>query len=58
MDILVFDGQFDAYFWVLCTEKYFKVKGTTEMEKMVLAEMEMRGRALHWWLWWVPRHPR
>ncbi|MCI72955.1 hypothetical protein A2U01_0094219, partial [Trifolium medium] len=30
MVILVFDGEIDAYWWVLCTEKYFKHWRTPE----------------------------
>jgi len=58
MNILVFDGQYDAYFWVLCTEKYFKVKGATEKKKMVLVEKAARGCAIKWWVWWCPHRLR
>ncbi|MCH81091.1 swarming motility protein ybiA [Trifolium medium] len=55
--VVVFDGSSDAYFWVLCVDKYCKVRGISEMEKMALVDMAMSGCALRWWNWWYPRHP-
>ena len=57
MVILVFVGNYDAYFWVLCIEKYFKVREIPETEKMSLAATAMRGCTLKWWRWWSPLHP-
>jgi hypothetical protein len=57
MELLVFDGRYDAYFWVLCVDKFCKVRGISEKEKMVLAATAMSGSALKWWNWWSPRHP-
>jgi len=56
MAILTFDEQYDAYFLVLCTEKYFRVRTIHEKEKISLAATAMRGCALKWWRWWFPRH--
>ncbi|MCH80491.1 swarming motility protein ybiA, partial [Trifolium medium] len=57
MEILVFNGHYDAYFWVICVDKYCKVRGISESEKMALAATGMSGCALKWWRWWSPRHP-
>jgi hypothetical protein len=48
MAMLVFAGHYNAYFWVLCTEKYFKVCNILETEKMSLAVTAMSGCALKW----------
>jgi len=37
MELLVFDGKYDACFWVLCADKYFKVRGVPENAKMVVS---------------------
>lgn len=58
MEISVFDEDEDAYWWILCTEKFFAAKGTQESEKMTAIVPAMSGRALHWWRWWYPRHPQ
>jgi hypothetical protein len=57
MEILVFNGHYEAYFWVLCVDKYCKVRGISEKEKMALAATGMSDCALKWWRWWFPRHP-
>ncbi|MCH85015.1 swarming motility protein ybiA [Trifolium medium] len=57
MVIPVFDGEIDAYWWVLCIEKYFKHWRTPETLKMIVAGLAMKGPALTWWLRWYPRHP-
>lgn len=48
----MFNGDEDAYWWVLCTEKYFAAKGISEAEKLSAGVSAMRGRALQWWLGW------
>ncbi|GAU42314.1 hypothetical protein TSUD_140510 [Trifolium subterraneum] len=57
MRIPIFDATEDAYWWVLCTEKYFKQWLTPETLKMTVAGLAMKGPALTWWLQWYPRHP-
>jgi hypothetical protein len=57
MRIPFFDATEDAYWWVLCTEKYFKTWSTPETLKMTVAGLAMKGPALTWWLRWYPRHP-
>jgi hypothetical protein len=56
MVIPKFDGEIDAYWWVLCTEKYFKHWRTPETYKMIVAGLAMKGPPLTWWLRWYPRH--
>ncbi|WJX25485.1 hypothetical protein P8452_14519 [Trifolium repens] len=51
-----FHGEIDAYWWVLCTEKYFKYWRTPETYKMIVAGLAMKGPPLTWWLRWYPRH--
>lgn len=58
MEISVFDEDEDAYWWILCTEKFFAAKGTQESERMTAIGPTMNGHALHWWRWWYPRHPQ
>ncbi|CAI8608361.1 unnamed protein product [Vicia faba] len=43
MVISVFDGEIDAYWWVLCTEKYFKQWLTPETFKMTVVELAMKA---------------
>jgi hypothetical protein len=57
MDQFQYAGHYNAYFWVLCTEKYFKVCNIPETEKMSLAVTAMSGCALKWQRWWSPCHP-
>lgn len=55
----IFDGSNeDAYWWILSTESYFRATGKSEMAKMMVAALAMRGEALKWWLWWSDRHPQ
>jgi len=55
----IFNGSNeDAYWWILSTESYFKATGKSEMAKMMVAALAMRGEALKWWLWWSHRHPQ
>jgi hypothetical protein len=57
MEFSIFDGEEDAYWWILCIEKYFKIKGTSEAGKILVAGLAMDGCALKWWLWWSRCHP-
>ncbi|MCH82274.1 alphaalpha-trehalose-phosphate synthase [Trifolium medium] len=43
MEISIFDAKDDAYWWVLCTEKYFQAKGISEERKMIDTAKAMRG---------------
>ncbi|RHN43843.1 hypothetical protein MtrunA17_Chr8g0392231 [Medicago truncatula] len=58
MELSLFDGDEDAYWWILSTESYFRATGKSEMAKMMVAALAMRGEALKWWLWWSHRHSR
>jgi hypothetical protein len=37
---------------------YFKATGKSEIAKMMVAALAMRGGALKWWLWWSRHHPQ
>ncbi|KAK2444718.1 hypothetical protein QL285_015723 [Trifolium repens] len=56
MVIPKFDGEIDSYWWVLCTEKYFKYWRTPETYKMIVARLAMKDPPLTWWLRLYPRH--
>jgi hypothetical protein len=58
MEIPVFNGEDDAYWWVLCMDKYFGAMKTPEDKKMTEAVTAMRGRAFSWWFRWSLRHPK
>jgi len=55
MVIPVFDEEIDAYWWVLCTEKYFKRWNIPDTQKMDVAAIAMKGPALPLWRQWYPR---
>ncbi|MCI21028.1 swarming motility protein ybiA [Trifolium medium] len=58
MEIPVFNGEEDdAYWWVICMDKYFGAMRTLEEKKMTEAVKAMRGRALLWWFGWSRHHP-
>jgi hypothetical protein len=48
MELSLFDGDEDAYWWILSTESYFRETGKSEMAKMMVAALAMRGEALKW----------
>ncbi|XP_058774559.1 uncharacterized protein LOC131648847 [Vicia villosa] len=50
MSISIFDGKEDAYWWILCTECFFKEHGTPTILKVSEAVGALRGCALKWWL--------
>jgi hypothetical protein len=54
--IPIFDATEDAYWWVLCIEKYFKQWFTLDTLKMTVVGLAMKGPALTWWLRWYPHH--
>ncbi|WJX22465.1 hypothetical protein P8452_11769 [Trifolium repens] len=54
--IPIFEAAEDAYWWVLCIEKYFKQWFTLDALKMKVAGLAMKGPALTWWLHWYPSH--
>jgi hypothetical protein len=58
MEIPVFNGENDAYWWVLCMDKYFGAMKTPEDKKMTEVVKAMRGRAFSWWFSWSLRHPK
>jgi len=58
MELSLFDGDEDAYGWILSTEKYFKATEKSEVAKMMVVDLTMCGPTLQWWLWWSSRHPQ
>src|SRR3954468_2238439 len=58
MTILLFDGEEDAYWWILCLEKFFKEHETPKSLKVLKAVGALRGPAFTWWIWWSRVHPR
>lgn len=57
MELSLFDGNEDAYWWILCTKSYLMATGKSDLAKMTVVALTMRGHALRWWLWWSRRHP-
>jgi len=39
MELSLFDGNEDAYWWILCTENYFREKGKSKVAKMMVANI-------------------
>ncbi|XP_058722263.1 uncharacterized protein LOC131594194 [Vicia villosa] len=58
MTILLFDGEEDAYWWILCLEKFFKEHETPKSLKVLKAVRALRGSAFKWWIWWSRVHRR
>ncbi|CAK8541668.1 unnamed protein product [Lathyrus sativus] len=58
MTILLFNGEKDAYWWILCFEKFFKEHGTPESLKVLKVVGALRGSALKWWIWGSRVHCR
>ncbi|CAJ2644148.1 unnamed protein product [Trifolium pratense] len=54
---ILFDGEEDSYWWVLCIEKFFKEQGTPNALKLPTAVLALKGRAHQWWLWQSRRQP-
>jgi len=50
----VFEGEEDAYWWLLCIDKYYAVKNTPETKKLAEFVTAFRGCAHQWW---HHRHP-
>ncbi|KEH40883.1 uncharacterized protein [Medicago truncatula] len=54
-EISVFDGiNNDAYWWVLCNDRYFATNGTSGWKKLIEAVPTLCGCAHQWW---YHRHP-
>ena len=56
--ISIFDGNEDAYWWLLCAEKSFNERRLSDAEKLTEIASAMRGSGLTWWIWWSLRHPK
>ncbi|MCI15834.1 swarming motility protein ybiA, partial [Trifolium medium] len=57
MEIPVFNEEDDAYWWVLCMDKYFDAMRTPEEKKMTVVAKAIKGNAILWWFCWVHHHP-
>jgi hypothetical protein len=57
MEIPVFNDEDDAYWWVICMDKYFDAMETPEEKKMTVVAKAIRGKAILWWFCWIHRHP-
>ncbi|GAU39162.1 hypothetical protein TSUD_147840 [Trifolium subterraneum] len=58
MEIPVFNEEDDAYWWVLCMDKYFGGMNTPEEKKMTVVAKAIRGNAILWWFCWIHRYPK
>jgi len=56
MDIPIFTGE-DAMGWTGKVEKYFRLRGVQEEEKMEVVMVAMEGNALSWFQWWETCNP-
>ncbi|XP_058749826.1 uncharacterized protein LOC131622810 [Vicia villosa] len=56
MNISIYNGCDDCYWWILCTEKYFVTHRIPEEEKVASIVPVLRGRALQWWFQWSQRY--
>ncbi|RHN57870.1 hypothetical protein MtrunA17_Chr5g0445061 [Medicago truncatula] len=57
MEFRVYEGEEDAYWWLLCIDKYFAAKNTPETEKLAEVVTVLRGCAHQWWFWGHHHHP-
>lgn len=51
MEIPVFSGD-DPHGWIIRVERYFRINGVREREKLDAVVIAMEGRALNWFQWW------
>jgi hypothetical protein len=57
MEILVFSDEDDAYWWVICMDKYFNAMEIPGEKKMRVVTKAIRGKTILWWFCWIHRHP-
>ena len=48
MELSLFYGNEDAYWWILCIERYSKETRISELAKMMVVALTMQGRSLQW----------
>ncbi|XP_045826916.1 soluble scavenger receptor cysteine-rich domain-containing protein SSC5D-like [Trifolium pratense] len=55
-----FDGSEDAYWWIICSEKFFNNRNhsLSDAEKIIESILALRGAALTWWFSRFPTHRR
>ena len=56
LDLPIFSGE-DAYGWVVRVERYFRINGVEDDEKLEFALVAMEGEALVWCEWWETQVP-
>ncbi|XP_020203031.1 uncharacterized protein LOC109788665 isoform X2 [Cajanus cajan] len=56
LELPLFQGE-DVLGWVGQMERYFRLKGVLEDEKVEVAMVAMQGKALTWFQWWEGRNP-
>jgi len=48
MEFLIFEGEEDAYWWILCVKNILEQEEHPKVAKVMMA--------LEWWVWWSQRH--
>lgn len=57
MELPVFNGEDDAYGWVLDIDKFLAEMGISSTSKLLIAVSALQGPPLQWWLQWSHHHP-
>lgn len=57
LDIPVYNGEEDAFGWVNKLERYFRIRGAEENEKLQAVIVALDGKALSWYQWWETCNP-
>jgi hypothetical protein len=53
---IFFGTNEDTYWRILCAGKYFRGRGKSKAERMMMAAMAKRAHALKWYIWWSHPH--
>ena len=56
MELPIFVGE-DAHGWRVHIDRYFRVNGIRDEEKMDLVILALEGKALNWFQWWEDQTP-
>ena len=51
LELPIFSGD-DAYGWLIRVDRYFKVNGVKDDERLDSILVTLEGRALVWYQWW------
>ncbi|OIV94017.1 hypothetical protein TanjilG_25013 [Lupinus angustifolius] len=52
MDVLVFDGEGDTYWLLICIEKHFDAQAILEAKQLLKAMKVLRDHPRKWRTWW------